>query len=98
MILFQILVFIIVSCYGGGASSIAAYIGDIFGTKEFSAIHGYILTAYSTAGLIGPYFASWIHDITGSYQETLIIFSGMFAIGLVISIWIRFDIRSLGRT
>jgi len=82
-----------VSCYGGGASSIAAYIADIFGTREFSAIHGYILTAYSTAGFIGPYSASRIHDITGSYQGTLLIFSSMFAIGLIISVWIRFDIR-----
>ena len=38
--LFQIILFIIISCYGGGFSSIAAYIGDIFGTKQLlSLIH-----------------------------------------------------------
>lgn len=94
MIRFQILVFIIVSCYGGGASSVAAYISDIFGTKAFSAIHGYLLTAYSIAGLVGPYVAAWIHDRTGSYQETLIIFAATFAIGFVLCVWIRFDIRA----
>ena len=35
------------SCYGGGFASIPAYIGDIFGTKELGAIHGYILTAWA---------------------------------------------------
>lgn len=95
LIIFEVLIFTILSCYGGGSPSIAAYIGDIFGLKEFSSIHGYILTAYSTAGLIGPYFAAWIHELTGSYQATFIIFSGLIAIGLVLSIWIRFDIRRL---
>src|SRR5699024_10936124 len=45
--LFQILLFAILSCYGGGFSSVPAYIGDIFGTKQLGAIHGYILTAWA---------------------------------------------------
>ena len=53
--LFQIILFIIISCYGGGFSSIPAYIGDIFGTKQLGAIHGYILTAWAAAGLVGPF-------------------------------------------
>lgn len=66
-IAFSIIVFIIMSCYGGGFASIPAYIGDLFGTKQLGAIHGYILTAWAAAGLVGPMFAAYIKDTTGSY-------------------------------
>ena len=36
---FQLLVLIIVSCYGGGFSCMPAYLSDLFGTKQLSAIH-----------------------------------------------------------
>ena len=50
-LLFQILVFVIISCYGGGFSCMPAYLSDLFGTKELSAIHGKILTAWGLAGI-----------------------------------------------
>ncbi|MGG6899100.1 MFS transporter, partial [Rhizobium sp. BR 315] len=87
-ITFSIIVCIIMSCYGGGFASIPAYIGDMFGTKQLGAIHGYILTAWSAAGIAGPRFVSWIRDTTGSYQETLIVFSCMFIVSLTISLLI----------
>jgi OFA family oxalate/formate antiporter-like MFS transporter len=39
------LLFLIVTCYGGGFACLPAYIGDLFGTKELGAIHEYALTA-----------------------------------------------------
>lgn len=95
VILFQILVFAIVSCYGGGFSSVPAYIGDIFGTKQLGAIHGYILTAWAMAGVVGPMLLSLIYDNTKSYNLTMMIFGGLFIISLFISIWIRADIKQL---
>ena len=47
---FQLLVLIIVSCYGGGFSCMPAYLSDLFGTKQLSAIHGRILTAWGMQG------------------------------------------------
>ncbi|UOE95424.1 OFA family MFS transporter [Alkalihalobacillus sp. LMS39] len=94
-LLFQIVVFLIITCYGGGFSAIPAYIGDMFGTKQLGAIHGYMLTAWAAAGLTGPIFSSWIRETTGSYQGTLMIFAGMFAIALTVSLLIRIEIRSL---
>ncbi len=94
-ITFSIIVCIIMSCYGGGFASIPAYIGDMFGTKQLGAIHGYILTAWSAAGIAGPRFVSWIRDTTGSYQETLIVFSCMFIVSLTISLLIRLDIKKI---
>ena len=94
-IFFQIMLAVIYTCYGGGFASIPAYIADIFGTKQLGAIHGYILTAWSAAGLAGPMFAAWMKDTTGSYESSLLFFAGLFAVAFVISILIRVDIRKI---
>lgn len=94
-ILFSVVLFIIMTCYGGGFASIPAYIGDIFGTKQLGAIHGYILTAWSAAGLAGPLIISKVYEITSSYTMTLYIFVAMFIVALVISLLIRTDIKKL---
>lgn len=93
-ILFEIFVFAILSCYGGGFASIPAYIGDLFGTKELGAIHGYILTAWAAAGVVGPIIQSKIYDATHSYSMTMYIFSIFFIIALALSILIRKGIKS----
>ncbi|WP_078552562.1 OFA family MFS transporter [Bacillus alkalicellulosilyticus] len=94
-LLFQLVIFVIITCYGGGFSSIPAYIGDLFGTKQLGAIHGYMLTAWAAAGLIGPIFSAWVRETTGSYQGTLVIFASLFAIAFLVSIWIRYEIKNL---
>ncbi|PID22721.1 MFS transporter [Sporosarcina sp. P3] len=94
-IIFQVILAVIYTCYGGGFSSIPAYIGDIFGTKQLGAIHGYILTAWSAAGVAGPMFAAWMKDTTGSYESSLLFFAGLFVVALVISLLIRVDIKRL---
>jgi OFA family oxalate/formate antiporter-like MFS transporter len=94
-ILFQALIFIILSCYGGGFASIPAYIGDLFGTKQLGAIHGYILTAWAAAGLAGPIIVSNIREATNSYSLTLYIFVGAFIVALVISLLIRVNIKKI---
>lgn len=94
-ILFQVMLAVIYTCYGGGFSSIPAYIADIFGTKQLGAIHGYILTAWAAAGLTGPMFTAWIKDTTGSYTNSLTFFAVLFVIALFVSILIRCDIKKL---
>ncbi len=95
LILFQIILYFIMSCYGGGFASIPAYIGDIFGTKELGAIHGYILTAWAAAGLVGPLIISNVKDITGSYAQTLYVFAGFFCIALLVSIAMLINIKKI---
>ncbi|GGB54515.1 MFS transporter [Fictibacillus barbaricus] len=92
---FQLLVYVILTCYGGGFASIPAYIGDLFGTKQLGAIHGYILTAWAAAGLVGPLVVSWIRESTNSYSLTLYIFTGAFVVALSISLLIRINIRNI---
>ena len=45
---------LIMTMYGGGFATIPAYLRDIFGTMHVGAIHGRLLTAWSTAGVLGP--------------------------------------------
>jgi len=97
VVVFVIAAAIIYTCYGGGYASLPAFIGDIFGTKQLGAIHGYILTAWSAGGLAGPLFAAYMKDMTGSYASSLIYFSGLMALALVISILMRLEINKLRR-
>ena len=95
ILIFQFVLYFIMSCYGGGFASIPAYIGDIFGTKELGAIHGYILTAWAAAGLVGPLIISIVKDMTGSYSQTLYVFAGFFIIALIVSILMIINIKSI---
>jgi OFA family oxalate/formate antiporter-like MFS transporter len=88
---FQILLFSILTCYGGGFACIPAYLSDFFGTKELSAIHGRLLTAWATAGLVGPMIASSIRETTNSYSRTLEIFAGFFVIALIVAILAKLE-------
>ncbi len=93
VLLYSVLVYYIMTCYGGAFASIPAYIGDIFGTKELGAIHGYILTAWALAGLVGPLIIAYVKDLTGSYTSTLNVFVGLFVVALFISIWMMGSIK-----
>lgn len=83
--LFQILVLLIISCYGGGFSCMPAYLSDIFGTRELSAIHGRVLTAWGIAGVVGPTIVSWFWERTHGYTATLQFFAACFILNLVIA-------------
>lgn len=83
--IFQLIVFVIISCYGGGFSCMPAFLSDLFGTKELSAIHGKILTAWGMAGIAGPLLLSWIRETTNSYSITLYFFSTCFVVSLIIA-------------
>ncbi len=88
-ILFQFLVYLIISCYGGGFSTIPAFLSDLFGTRELSAIHGKILTAWAAAGVVGPLFVAWIKDTTHSYTATLLVFSFCFVVSLIVATMLK---------
>jgi len=89
-LLFQLLVYLIISCYGGGFASIPAFLSDLFGTRELSAIHGKILTAWAAAGVVGPLLVAWVRETTNSYNDTLVVFSICFIISLVVAAFLKF--------
>lgn len=90
---FQVLVLLIISCYGGGFSCMPAYLSDLFGTKYLSAIHGRILTAWGAAGVAGPLVLSLIKENTNSYAVTLYFFVGAFVAALALMIFLKYRTR-----
>ena len=89
--LFVLSICIIVSMYGGGFATIPAYLADIFGTQFVGAIHGRLLTAWSTAGIIGPVVVNYIREAQLAagvprqqvYDFTMYILAGMLVFGLI---------------
>lgn len=95
---FSVFLYIIVSCYGGGFASLPAFIGDLFGTKQLGAIHGYLLTSWSIAGVVGPMLVSYIYETTQSYTVTFYVFGTMLAIGFFVSLLMKRDIKKIRAT
>jgi Major Facilitator Superfamily. len=60
--LFVISVCVILSMYGGGFATVPAYLADLFGTQMVGAIHGRLLTAWSAAGIFGPFLIAAIRQ------------------------------------
>lgn len=88
-LIFQALVLLIISCYGGGFSCMPAYLSDIFGVKQLSSIHGSILTAWGIAGVAGPLILAFMKENTGGYAATLHLFSAMLALAFLIAALLR---------
>ena len=82
---------VILSMYGGGFATVPAYLADLFGAKFVGAIHGRLLTAWSTAGVVGPFLVAQIRQSlldTGiepahAYDFTLYILAGLLVVGLI---------------
>lgn len=88
--LFQLLVLLIISCYGGGFSCMPAYLADLFGTRHLSAIHGRVLTAWGLAGVAGPTIVSYLYARTGTYTSAILFFAGCFVLNLVIALVLHY--------
>jgi hypothetical protein len=87
---------IILSMYGGGFSTIPAYLADLFGTEMVGAIHGRLLTAWATAGILGPVIVNYMREYQLKlgipheqvYNQTMLILAGMLMIGLACNLLI----------
>jgi MFS family permease len=88
---------IILSMYGGGFATIPAYLADLFGTQMVGAIHGRLLTAWATAGVLGPVVVNYMRDYQLSigipreqvYNQTMYILVGMLVIGLICNLLVK---------
>jgi MFS family permease len=95
--LFVVLCFFIITFYGGGFSTVPAYLRDLFGTYQVGAIHGRLLTAWSTAGVLGPLIVNGILDSQGKpgnlvasdYRPALFTMVGVLIVGFVANLLIR---------
>jgi MFS family permease len=84
---------IILSMYGGGFATVPAYLADVFGTRFVGAIHGRILTAWSTAGVVGPLLVTWLSQAAGAgraaYDTTLYVLAALLLVGLLANLAVR---------
>ena len=95
--LFVAFVCLIVSMYGGGFATIPAYLADMFGTQMVGAIHGRLLSAWATAGVLGPVLVNYIREFQLSrgvpkaqaYDVTMYILAGLLVIGFICNILVR---------
>lgn len=95
--LFVAIFCIILSMYGGGFATVPAYLADIFGTQFVGAIHGRLLTAWATAGIVGPVVVNYIREFQINagvpraqvYDYTMYILAGMLALGLIANFFVR---------
>ena len=88
---------IILSMYGGSFATVPAYLADLFGTQMVGAIHGRLLTAWATAGIVGPVVVNYMREYqlglgiprNQVYNQTMYILVGMLVIGLICNLMVR---------
>ncbi len=95
--LFVICFLIIISMYGGGFSTVPAYLKDMFGTRYVGAIHGMLLTAWSAAGIFGPVLVNYIRQYqvehavpkAQAYNATMYVMAVLLVIGFFCNLAIK---------
>jgi hypothetical protein len=83
--------------YGGGFATVPAYLADLFGAQFVGAIHGRLLTAWATAGILGPVVVNYIREAQIAagvprarvYDQTMYVLAGMLVVGFAANLLIR---------
>jgi MFS family permease len=89
--LFVVCTCVILSMYGGGFATVPAYLRDLFGVRQVGAIHGRLLTAWSTAALVGPSIVTYAREYqirsgvpkSDAYSKTMYGLAVLLAIGFL---------------
>lgn len=87
--LFLVAACYMLACYGGGFATMPAFAADNFGPGYIGKVYGFMLTAWSAAGIVGPFAFSKFKD------QALFIAAGLLVIGLVLAL--AFKQRSHGK-
>jgi MFS family permease len=88
---------VMMSVFGGGFALAPAYLSDLFGNEMISAIQGRVLTAWSTAGVIGPLLIGALRDqqiqggvvMARAYDPAFYVIAGLLIVGLVCNAFVR---------
>lgn len=88
---------LIISLFGGGFAAYPAYVADLFGTRHFAPIYGRLLTAWATAGVLGPVLVNYLREYqvargvpaADAYDLTLFILAAALVLGLACNLLIR---------
>ena len=70
--------------YGAPIPLRPAIQGEYFGRKQFGTIQGLLLSINTVSSMIGPPFAGWMCDVTGSYRLAFLILSAIPVVGIIL--------------
>jgi MFS family permease len=95
--IFVLVCVLVLTMYGGGFATIPAYLRDLFGTMQVGAIHGRLLTAWSTAGVLGPVLVNYIREYqiahgvakADAYNVTMYVMAGLLIVGAAANLMVR---------
>lgn len=98
--IFESALFVVFTMYGGGFSTIPAFLADMFGAENVGAIHGVILTAWSAAAIAGPVIITELSDRAKAglapgaskihiYDQPLEVLAAMLVVGFVLTVLVR---------
>jgi len=95
--LFTVFFCIILSMYGGGFSTVPAYLADLFGTQMVGAIHGRLLTAWAAAGVVGTSLINYIREYqiahgvpkAQAYDTVMYVLAGLLVLGFLCNLMVR---------
>jgi MFS family permease len=76
---------------------VPAYLKDMFGTRYVGAIHGWLITAWSAAGVFGPVLVNYIREYqidhgvpkAQAYNVTMYVMAGLLVIGFICNLMIK---------
>ncbi|MFC1957474.1 MFS transporter [Chloroflexota bacterium] len=72
--------------YGGGSPVMGAMVADYYGRKFFGTINGLTHIVMAVTTVVGPVFAGYMFDITGSYRLAFISFVAIGVVGAISAI------------
>ena len=67
--------------YGGAIPVFMAMRGEYFGRKAFATIGGIMQMLLIIPTVVGPIFAGYVYDVTGSYYNAFMLFALLYIIG-----------------
>ena len=82
-------VFLIGYCYGSQLAVFPSATADFFGIRNLGNNYGLLLTAWGTAGIIGPMAGGKIFDATKSYQAAFLIAAALALSAAVVIATVR---------
>lgn len=88
----------ILLCYGGGFSTMPAFVADTFGARCMGDVYGKILLAWGVAGVVGPMLMEYAQKQTGSFATALQIGGGLLVLGLILALSYRTPRPAADRT
>jgi MFS transporter, OFA family, oxalate/formate antiporter len=100
LVLFEAAIFTVFTMYGGGFSTVPAFLADLFGENNVGAIHGALLTAWSAAAVAGPVIITQLSERAKAalapgqsrvhiYDQPLRVLACLLAVGFVLTLLVR---------